>query len=356
MQRREFLTATAGAAALGTAAATVAKAAGARPYKRIATEEGWTTEGILAGNAKLAPTMKTPFILRDGPTAPLAAQLLDIDAGRIAGMDRDGVDMQLLLICAPGVQQFTASEGTALARDSNDQLAAAIRKHPTRFIGLTACAPQDPQAAAREIERGINTLKLNGVVINSHTNNEFLSEQKYWPILEAIEALDAALYIHPRDPAAQLSGSDIPYMTGAGWAYGVEVGTHVMHMIAAGVFDRFPKLRIVIGHGGEALPNWMPRIDNRYLSNIRGARPLKRLPSEYILNNIWITTSGMNYEDQVQMCIKVMGLERVMYAIDYPFEKQGEAVGLLEKMSLSEAQKVQFCERTARKVFKIGGA
>jgi 5-carboxyvanillate decarboxylase len=353
MQRREFLAAAAGATALTTGSAPAFAAAGTRTYQRITTEEGWSTEAILAANARLAPSVRTPLLTRSGPTSALAAALVDVGAGRIASMDRDGVDMQLLLVSAPGVQPFSASEGTALARDANDQLAEAIRRHPTRFAGLTACAPQDPQAAVREIERGINTLKLNGVVINSHTNNEYLSEQKFWPILEAIEALDAALYIHPRDPSAQLAGSDIPHMTGAGWAYGVEVGTHVMHMIAAGVFDRFPRLRIVIGHGGEALPNWLPRIDNRYLSGIRGARPLKRLPSEYVLNNIWITTSGMNYDTQVQMCIKVMGLERVMYAIDYPFEKQGEAVGLLEAMQLTEEQKQLFCERTARRVFKI---
>lgn len=352
MQRRKFLASTAGVALLGGSAPPVA-AATARSYRRISTEEGWTTEAILAANARLAPSVRFPVLTRNGPASALAGLLVDVDAGRIAAMDRDGVDMQLLLVSAPGVQPFSASEGTVLARDANDQLADAIRRHPTRFAGLTACAPQDPQAAAREIERGINTLKLNGVVINSHTNNEYLSEQKYWPILEAVEALDAALYIHPRDASAQLAGSDIPHMTGAGWAYGVEVGTHVMHMIAAGVFDRFPRLRIVIGHGGEALPNWLPRIDNRYLSGIRGARPLKRLPSEYLLNNVWITTSGMNYDTQVQMCIKVMGLDRVMYAIDYPFEKQGEAVGLLEGMQLTEEQKQLFCERTARRVFKI---
>jgi predicted TIM-barrel fold metal-dependent hydrolase len=249
MQRREFLSAAAGATlAAGTPSGS--QAAAARTYKRIATEEGWTTEGILAANARLAPTIKVPMMTRGGPADALAAQCADIGAGRIATMDRDGVDMQVLMISAPGVQPFSASEGAALARDSNDQLADAIRRYPTRFAGLAACAPQDPQAAVREIERGINTLHLNGIIINSHTNNEYLSEQRYWPILEAAEALDAAIYIHPRDPAAQLAGSNVPYLSGAGWAYGVEVGTHVMHMIAARVFDRFPRLRIVIGHRG----------------------------------------------------------------------------------------------------------
>jgi 5-carboxyvanillate decarboxylase len=123
-----------------------------------------------------------------------------------------------------------------------------------------------------------------------------------------------------------------------------------MQMIGAGVFDRFPKLKIVIGHMGEAIPNWLPRIDNRYLT---GSRPLKRLPSEYVLNNIWVTTSGMNYEPQLMMTIKVMGLERVLFAVDYPFEDQAETVRMLEAMRLTEAQKKLFCEDNARRVFGI---
>ena len=353
MRRREFLGGTVAAATLAAAGVGGATAsAKSRPYRRIATEEGWISEAVLAANARFAEKNRSPMVIVRG-RAPMAEACADIGAGRIAAMDRDGIDMQVLLLASPGVQHFDAAEGAALARESNDQLADALRAHPTRFAGLAAIAPQDPVEASRELERGISRLKLNGVVINSHTNNEYLSDQKYWPILEAAESLDAAIYLHPRDPAASLAAANVPHVTAAGWAYGVEVGTHAMHMIAAGVFDRFPKLRVVIGHMGEAIPFWLPRIDNRYNT---GARPLKRLPSEYVRTNFWVTTSGMNYEPQLQMTLQVIGAERLLFAVDYPFENQGEAVQLLEAMRLDDRQKKVLCEDNARRVFKISSA
>jgi 5-carboxyvanillate decarboxylase len=344
MQRREFLT-------VATATMVGAATAKTRSYKRIATEEGWLSEGVLAANERYA-AKNTGIQVMTRSRAPkwMVDAVADIGPDRIAKMDRDGIDMQLLLLSSPGVQVFSAEEGSALARDANDQLADAIRAHPTRYAGLAAVAPQDPAGAVREMQRAITQLRLNGVIINSHTNNEYLSEQKYWPILEAAEALGAPIYVHPREPAMALAAANVTAVSAAGWGYGAEVGTHIMQMIGAGVFDRFPKLKIVIGHMGEAIPNWLPRIDNRYLT---GPRPLKRLPSEYVLNNIWVTTSGMNYEPQLLMTIKVMGIERVLYAVDYPFEEQGVAVKMLEAMQLTAAQKKLFCEDNARRLFGI---
>lgn len=355
MQRREFMTVAAGAV-LGARALADATAADAGPakrsYRRIATEEGWLPEAVLAANARYAAAGgKVQVMTRNGPAPKAMVDAVgDIGPARIAAMDRDGIDMQLLLLSSPGVQIFSAAEGSALAREANDVLAEAVRRYPTRYAGLAALAPQDPAGAARELQRAVHTLKLNGAIINSHTQDEYLSEPRYWPILEAVEALDVPLYIHPRDPATRLSASNVEAVTAAGWAYGVEVGTHLMQMIGAGVFDRFPRLKIVVGHMGEAIPFWLPRIDNRYLT---GPRPLKRKPCEYMLNNVWVTTSGMNYEDQLKMTLKVMGPERVLYAVDYPFEDQGAAVKLLESMSLTEAQKKQLCEDNAVGLFRL---
>ncbi len=324
-----------------------------RPYRRIATEEGWLPEAVLRANARYAASGgRVQVMTRNGPAPKAMVDAVgNIGPARIAAMDRDGIDMQLLLLSSPGVQIFSAQEAGALARDANDELAAAIRRYPTRYAGLAALAPQDPAGAARELQRAINTLKLNGAIINSHTQDEYLSEQKYWPILEALEALDVPLYLHPRDPATRLSASNVDAVTAAGWAYGVEVGTHLMQMIGAGVFDRFPRLKIVVGHMGEAIPFWLPRIDNRYMT---GSRPLQRKPSEYVLNNVWVTTSGMNYEEPLKLTLKVMGAARVLYAVDYPFEDQAGAVRLLESMSLTSAQKRQLCEDNAVQLFRIG--
>jgi 2,3-dihydroxybenzoate decarboxylase len=146
-----------------------------------------------------------------------------------------------------------------------------------------------------------------------------------------------------------------PVVGGAAWAYGVEVGTHVLRLIQSGLFDRFPKLRLVIGHMGEALPFWLPRIDNRYLAlGVRGGKPpIERLPSDYVRDNIWVTTSGMNNWPQLAMTLAVLGEERVLYATDYPFEDQAEAVGLVEAMPLSERQKTMLFENNAMKVFGL---
>ena len=292
MTRRAILAATAMTAA---SAATGAQAQARRAYRRIATEEGFLSPGVLRQNAATR-IESVPLIASDGPTAGLARVLTDLGAGRLAAMDADGVDMHLLLLSAPGVQVFERDTATALAIEANDYAASACKRHPTRFAALAAIAPQDPAAAAKELERATRRLGLKGAVINSHTFDHYLDEQAYWPIFEAAEALDVPIYIHPREPARGMREIMTgPVAGGPAWAYGVEVGTHILKLISAGVFDRFPRLRIVVGHMGEALPFWLPRIDNRYLgmrdSMFAGARPMQRMPSDYVRENLWVTTS-----------------------------------------------------------------
>lgn len=328
-----------------------------RNYRRIACEEGFLSPGVLAQNGKTS-LPGIPLITVDGPAAHLAKALVDLGDARIAAMDADGIDMQLLMLSSPGVQVFEPELASSLARDANDYVAEACRRHPTRFAALAAVAPQQPDQAAKEAERAITRLDLKGLIINSHTFNEYLDQQKFWPIFEAASALDVPVYIHPREPAAAMR--DImsgPVLGGAAWAYGVEVGTHVLKLIAAGVFDRFPRLRLVVDHMGEAIPFWLPRIDNRYLS-MRGSQPagvaaIKRLPSEYVRENLWVTTSGMNYWPQLAMTREVLGADRVLYATDYPFEVQGGAVRLVEAMPLTDAEKSVLFEQNATRLFRL---
>ena len=352
--RRTMLTATALTAAV---AGSSVHAKARRAYRRIATEEGFLSPGVLAQNSKMQ-IKGIPLITANGPSAGVSRVLTDLGAGRLAAMDADGIDMQLLLLSAPGVQVFEKSIALALAAESNDYAAAACKAHPSRFAALAAIAPQDPAAAAKELERATRNLGLKGGIINSHTFDRYLDEQSFWPIFEAAEALDVPIYIHPREPASGMreimSG---PVAGGPAWAYGVEVGTHILKLISAGVFDRFPKLRIVVGHMGEGLPFWLPRIDNRYVAMragmFGGAKPMQRMPSDYIRENIWVTTSGMNYWPQLKMTLDVLGRDRVMYATDYPFEKQGEAVGFVEAMPLGVGDKKALFEDVATRVFKL---
>lgn len=323
-------------------------------YRRIAVEESFSIPEYFAWRSKYVPmtTIGAPATaFKD-----INARLFDVGDGRLAEMDATGVSVQVLSMAAPGVQLMPAADAVVMAKLANDRLAAAIAAHPDRFGGLITVAPQDPQGAAKEIERGAQTLKLNGAIINSHTNNEFLDDPKFLPIFEALAANDLPLYLHPNAPAAPMERIlTIPGFT-VGWSYGVDAGTHAIRLIAAGIFDRFPKLQIVLGHMGEGLPFWANRLDNRFEWEYRmtgKSKPLQRLPSEYLRQNIYITTSGMNYWPQTRMAMEVMGSERVLFAIDYPYEDNREAVGEIDAMPLSDSERSLLCHANAEKVFKL---
>jgi 5-carboxyvanillate decarboxylase len=328
-----------------------------RSYKRIAVEEGVNFPEIMSEAVKVAagqpPAIKAlnPFGGSGGLWETLGAKLGDLGEGRIRQMDADGIDMQLLLLSAPGVQTLEEALATELAAMANDRLAAATRAHPERLAGLAAVAPQNPEKAALELQRAVRTLGLKGAVINSHTNGEYLDDRKFWPILECAASLDVPIYIHPRDPSPQLGGAlGIPgFLVGWGWA--LEVGTHAIRLIASEAFDEFPKLRIVIGHMGECIPFLLPRLDNRYTRD-RGPKR-KWSPSEYFKNHFVVTTSGMNYRAQVMMTIEEIGIDRVLFAADWPFEPSREAVQGIEDAPLSESDKAKIFHTNAARVFRL---
>ena len=247
---------------------TVAKRRPGIDYPRIATEEAFLTPELRQLYAELCKSLwdisdaNIAMRPQSAPGSPLAAKLLDFDEQRIADMDAHGVSMQLLSLTCPGVQIFQPDLASELAVLANDQLADAIARHPTRYRGLAAVAPQSPKTAPAEMERAIKTLGLNGFIINSHTNDEYLDAKKYWPVLEAAEALDRPIYIHPRGASKQLAGAyDFGNLLGPLWGFNAEVSTHVVRMIYAGVFDQFPNLKIVIGHMGETIPFYLWRCD-----------------------------------------------------------------------------------------------
>jgi 5-carboxyvanillate decarboxylase len=291
---------------------------------------------------------------RDALARTMLPRLLDLDAARISDMDANGVDMHLLSLTSPGVQMFDADKAIALARLSNDRLSEAVRRHPTRFAGLACFAPQDPRAAALEMERAINTLKLNGFLVNSHTQNVYLDDPRCWPMLEAAEALGAPIYIHPRAPSDGMAGPFRDYrMEGAIWGYGIEAGTHALRLMLSGVLDRFPGLRIVLGHMGEALPFWLWRLDFMASPGSRAALRNKLKPSEYMQRNFAITTSGVEDPLALRFCIDKIGVDRIMWAIDYPYQPTAPAVKFLESALISDHERAQIAFRNAERVFRI---
>jgi len=295
--------------------------------------------------------------MRSGPIAgPFMPRLLDIGAGRIAEMDADGVDVQVLAVSAPGVQKFEPQTALSLAKLANDRLSDAIRANPTRFAGLAVAPPQAAAEAAKELERAVTRLGLSGIVINSHTNGEYLDQPKFWPLLEAAEALGVPIYLHPREPEDNMAKTLLA-KTGftVGWGYAVETGTHALRMIAAGVFDRFPKLQIVLGHLGEGIPFFLDRIDGRYPFEmaVTGAKPLPRKPSDYFRQHFTVATSGMNFKEPLRAVIDILGADRVMFAADYPMENQRVEVDAYHAIPLSDEERRQVSELTARRVFRL---
>ena len=287
-----------------------------RTYKRIAVEEGVNFPEIMSEAVKVAaqqpPLIKAlnPFGGSGGLWDTLGSKLGDLGEGRIKQMDADGIDMQLLLLSAPGVQTLEEGLATELAAMANDRLAAASRKHPDRLAGLAAIAPQNPDKAAQELQRAVRTLGLKGAVINSHTNGEYLDDKKFWPILEcAAGARRADLHPPARSLAAAWRPSGYPRLPRR-----LGLGDRSRHACdpadRSGVFDEFPKLKIVIGHMGEGIPFLLPRLDNRYTRD-RGPKR-KWMPSEYFKNHFVVTTSGMNYRPQLMMTIEEIGVDRVL--------------------------------------------
>lgn len=314
-------------------------------YRRIACEEAFAFDPVTQATLVADPRLKQPDVL--------LAPLRDLGPQRIAGMDAAGIDLQILSLFTPGVQALAAPQATALAQASNDYLADAVRRHPTRFAGLAALAPHAPAEAAHELERAVLKLRLKGALINSHTFERYLDDQFFWPILEAAESLDVPIYIHPRLPPAAVR----PFVDALpNWGFSVEVGSHALRLIAAGVFDRFPRLRIVLGHLGEGLPFLIRRISDRYADAAAIGmvnRKIKRTPREYFRDNFVLTTSGMNYAAPLEATLAEIGVENVMFAADYPFEDQSRAVRELEAINISPDVKRKIFQLNAERVFKL---
>jgi 5-carboxyvanillate decarboxylase len=376
LSRRAALTALA-AAALPARSEDGTSATGKR-LRKIATEEAFNIPEIAAalratvgkggasldfqllaqiyGDSNAVPPAAgaLPESNRDRAAQRLLPRLLDLGALRLADMDANGVDMHLLSLTMPGVQMFDRDTAVSLARVANDRLHDAVRRHPERFAGLASFAPQAPEAAAKEMERAIRRLRLNGFIVNSHTDNAYLDDQRFWPILEAAEGLGAPLYIHPRAPSDGMARPFADYrIEGALWGYGVETSTHVVRLMMSGVLDRFPRLRIVIGHMGEALPFWLWRLDFMGAPGARAARRNQLKPSEYFRRNVAITTSGVEDPAALRFCIDKIGAENIMWAIDYPYQPTAPAVAFIETAPLSEAEREAIAFRNAERIFGI---
>jgi 5-carboxyvanillate decarboxylase len=335
--------------------------------QKIAVEEAFVTSAIVdgwqkiledgaPGEAGLAYHLGRIISAKEGWGYEVNSRLQNLGERRLREMDEAGIDIQVIELTAPGVQVFDADTGCAMAEEANDILIAAVNKHPERFAGLAALAPQAPQRAAKELERAMG-LGLKGVIVNSHTKGEYLDAVSYRPILEAAESLNAPIYIHPRGaPPAMLGPFGERHLEAAIWGFQSDTALHALRLIVTGVFDEFPKLKIVLGHCGEGLPFWLDRIDRSFARSRRATEihpqwRCKRLPSEYFLENFWNTSSGHNWGPAVRCTEEVVGEDRLMFAADYPYEDNKQQVDQAAKINVVNPNK--FYELNARALFNL---
>lgn len=364
--RRTFIQAAVAAASAGPLATAPAGAqeiqgTSGRPiasYRRIGVEEHFSTVEFSQLRARQTnpSAVVDPSKLR-GPEAAI----VDLGNGRIGEMDRGGIAMQVLSHTT-GTGTLENAFSVDYMKRANDLLAATVRGNPARLAGMALVCPQVPAEAAKEIERCATQLKLTGAVINSTTHDEFLDDPKYLPVFEALAAFDMPLFLHPAPPPKSMAAAlDIPGFN-TGWGFGAECGTHACRIIAAGVFDRFPALKLKLGHLGEGLPNWIHRIDNQYpreLGRLNRPVKLRKLPGDYLRENIYVNTSGFlmvrgrNYWPQLKMVIDTVGIDHVLFAVDYPFEPIDLSVEALDSSPLTADEKARIYYRNAERLYRI---
>lgn len=280
------------------------------------------------------------------------SRLKDFGELRLAAMDKAGIERSVLSLAGPGVQaERDVGKATRKAIEANDFLAGEIAKNPVRYSGLAHIALQDPVAAANELERCVKQLGFAGCMINGHTNGQYLDDPSLSPFWERAEALGTIVYLHPADPVSPFAVLDgYKGLKRATWEWTLETGSHALRMVFGGLFDRFPKATLALGHLGETLPYLLWRFDSR--ARLYGIK-LKRQPSDYIRENMVVTLSGMFSAEPLNCAIAALGAGRVMFSADYPFESAEEAGHFMDTVPLDEKLREQIAFSNARKILRL---
>ena len=273
----------------------------------------------------------------------LGERLLDVSTARLAAMDAAGIDVQVLSLTTPGVQGLSAADAVPLAIQSNDLLADVVHARPDRFQGFATLPTPEPHAAARELERAVQQLGMQGAMLFGRTGSRNADHQDFWPIYEAASALRAPLYLHPQTPQDSVveacyggMGDAITPLfarPGIGWHY--ETGIQIVRLVLAGVFDRFPDLRIVTGHWGEVILFYLERLDM-----LTGPAKLTRKVSEYLQHHLYVTPSGLFSRRYLRWSMEILGAEHILLSTDYPYQQASHAGirGLLDSPALTSKE------------------
>ena len=320
----------------------------------ITLEEHFATPGFLDGPGQ---DLKNAALKFEGRATRLIEGLTDIADKRIAAMDAAGIDMQVLSLTSPGTEQLDAADAIALSREVNDFLAAGVKKNPKRFAGFATLPTAAPDKAAAELESRMKSGGFVGAVINGHNRGRYLDNKFFWPILEAAEALNAPIHIHPTRPPqpvvdAYYSGFS-PLLddmfASPGWGWHIETAVHVIRVVLGGTFDRFPKLQLVIGHLGEGLMSMFQRLDNMTPAMTK----LKKPVTSYLRENVHYTFSGFNFPATFLDLLLEVGVDRIMFSADHPYQSMAQAKAFLEQIPVSAADRERIAHGNAEKLLGI---
>ena len=284
-----------------------------------------------------------------------ARQLDDLGEVRLRDMDAAGIDMQVISHMQPGTQIFDTDTAIGMARKANDALYAAIYDHPTRFAGFAEQPTVDPRAAADELERAVTQLSFKGALINGLTAGAFLDEKRFWCIFERAEGLDVPLYFHPGIPHAAVTQAyysdyrrgDFPYLTVA-WGFTAETALQAIRLVVSGVFDAYPRLKIILGHLGETIPFTLWRCD--WLLRHVGGRSAF---ADTFREHFYLTTSGSFQHSALACCIAELGIDRIMFAVDYPYNSSAEGVAFVHAAAISDADKAKIFHGNADRLLRL---
>jgi hypothetical protein len=309
--------------------------------------------------SKIAKEMDTGYYRRfDHGTGGLAERLANVGAERIADMDQHGIDVQVLSHTVPSPEILDASQAVPLCRQVNDELAEAVSCYPTRFAAFASLPIADPKAAAAELERTVRQFGFKGTMIHGVTHGRFLDHPSFFPVLECAQALDVPIYLHPAPPPeavlntyfSNLDPGVSLMLSTAGWGWHSETALHTLRLIATGVFDRFPRLQLIIGHMGEMIPFQMARVD-RALG--RATQSLRQNPAAYFQSNIHITTSGFFTAPPLELALQVLGSDRILFSIDYPYSGNDVGRAFLDSLDLPAADFEKISHQNAERLLKL---
>jgi uncharacterized protein len=287
------------------------------------------------------------------------AELADLGEGRLRDMDENGITVQVLSVAGPGADLVPGQAGIDIARAYNDGLAAACTRYPTRYFGFAHLPLLTPDAAAKELERAVNRLGFRGVLVNGATDGRYLDDPRFEPVLACAEALDLPIYLHPGIPSAEVRRAYFDDLPGnfsftlalSAWGWHADTAIHTLRLVLSGALDRHPKLKIVIGHMGEAIPFMLDRIDETTAAEAKAK--LSRSARQTLLDQVWITTSGFFTLPPFMAALMAFGADRIMFSVDYPFASNARAKAFLDALPVSTADRHKIAHETADRLLKL---